>query len=116
MQLSLSRLNHRLPGYETHPEVVQRTAEFHHQIADALLPQADAVFDDTTTLDTAVDMLDAQPAVVQRLIGSLLFPCQLAVYLHPADKYYRLTRRPSQGQKGLEERAIMASQWPSHPW
>jgi putative transposase len=39
-----------------------------------------------------------------------------AVYLHPADKYYRLTRRPSQGQKGLDERAIMASQWPSHPW
>src|SRR5262249_53768506 len=39
-----------------------------------------------------------------------------AVYLHPADKYYRLTRRPSQEQKGLVERAIMASQWPSHPW
>jgi hypothetical protein len=57
--LSLSRLNHRLPGYETHPEVVQGAAQFHHQIADTLLPQADAVFDDTTTLDTAVDMLDA---------------------------------------------------------
>jgi hypothetical protein len=23
------------------------------------------------------------------------------VYLHPADKYHRLTRRPSKGQKGL---------------
>jgi hypothetical protein len=37
---------------------MQGTADFHHQIADALLPQADPVFDDTTTLDTAVDMLD----------------------------------------------------------
>jgi hypothetical protein len=24
-----------------------------------------------------------------------------AVYLHTADNYHRLTRRPSQGQKGL---------------
>ena len=56
---------------------MQGAAEFHHEIADALLPAADPVFDDTTTLDTAVDMLDAQPAVVQGLIGSLLFPCQL---------------------------------------
>jgi hypothetical protein len=39
-----------LPGREAHPEVVQCTAEFHHQIANALLPQADPVFDDTTTL------------------------------------------------------------------
>ena len=32
-----------------------------------------------------------------------------AVYLSPADKSHRLTRRLSQGQKGLEERALMAS-------
>jgi hypothetical protein len=38
------------------------------------------------------------------------------VYLNPAAKYDRLTRRPSQGQKGLDERAIVASQWPSPPW
>ena len=31
------------------------------------------------------------------------------VYLSPAAKYPRITRRPSQGQKGLDERAIMAS-------
>src|SRR5215216_1898187 len=30
--LSLSRLNHRLPRVQTHPEVMQGTAEFHHQI------------------------------------------------------------------------------------
>jgi hypothetical protein len=29
-QLSLSRLNHRLPRGQAHPEVVQGTAEFHH--------------------------------------------------------------------------------------
>ena len=36
--LSLSRLNHWLPGREAHPEVMQGTAEFHHEITDALLP------------------------------------------------------------------------------
>src|SRR5712691_4884703 len=56
--LSLSRLNHRLPRREAYPEVVQGTTEFHHQIADTLLPQADPVFDDATALDTTVDMLD----------------------------------------------------------
>ncbi len=77
VQLSLSRLNHRLPGGEAHPEVVQGTAEFHHQIADTLLPQADAVFDDAAAFDTAVDMLDAQPTLVECLIGPLLLPGQL---------------------------------------
>jgi hypothetical protein len=38
------------------------------------------------------------------------------VYLSPADKYHRLTRRLSQGQKSLDERALLASQWPSEPW
>jgi hypothetical protein len=42
--LSLSRLNHWLPRCETHPEVVQGTAEFHHEITDALLPQPDPIF------------------------------------------------------------------------
>jgi hypothetical protein len=37
------------------------------------------------------------------------------VYLPPADKYHRLTHRLSQEQKGLDERALMASQRPSHP-
>src|SRR5713226_3363369 len=71
--LSLSRLNHRLPGGKTHPEVMQGTAQFHDQIADTLLPQADAVFYDTAALDAAVDMLDPQPPVVQGLVGQVLF-------------------------------------------
>ena len=41
---------------------------------------------------------------------------QTVVYLSPADKSHRLTRRLSQGQKGLEERALLASQRPSEPW
>jgi hypothetical protein len=56
---------------------MQGTTDLHHQIADTLLPQTDAVFDDAAALDTAVHMLDAEPAVVQRLIGLFLLPCQL---------------------------------------
>src|SRR6266446_2832078 len=59
-QLSLSRLNHRLPRYEAHPEVVQGTAQFHHEITDTVLPQPNPVFDDTAALDAAIDMLDPQ--------------------------------------------------------
>jgi len=58
MLLSLFRLNHWLPWSETHPEIVQGAAEFHHQIADTLLPQAQPVFDDPTALDTAVGFPD----------------------------------------------------------
>jgi hypothetical protein len=54
------------------PEVMQDTTEFHHQIADAFFPEADAVFDNATTLDTAVDMLDPQPTLVQGLVRPLL--------------------------------------------
>jgi hypothetical protein len=43
---------------------VQGTAELHHEIADALFPQTDPVFDDATALDTTVDMLDPQPTLV----------------------------------------------------
>src|SRR6266849_289208 len=70
--LSLSRLNHWLPRGETHPEVMQGTAQFHHEITDARLPQPDPVFDDATTLHATVDMLDPQPAMVQGLVGPLL--------------------------------------------
>jgi CheY-like chemotaxis protein len=47
---------------------------------------------------------------------STAFLEQWAVYLHPADKYSRLIRRVSSEQKGLDERALMASQRPSPPW
>ena len=56
---------------------MQGTTDFHHDIADTLLPQADAVFDDAAAFDTTVDMLDAQPTLVECLIGPLLLPGQL---------------------------------------
>jgi hypothetical protein len=38
---------------------MQRTADFHEQIADARLPQAVGVVDDAAALDAAVDVLEA---------------------------------------------------------
>jgi hypothetical protein len=55
---------------------MQGTAEFYHDIPDARLPQTDPVFDNATALDTAVDMLDPQPAAVQGLVGQFLLPRQ----------------------------------------
>jgi hypothetical protein len=72
VHLSLFRLNQRLPRGEAHPEVVQGTAAFHHDITDTLLPQTDAVCDNATALHAAVDMLDPPPAVVQGLVGEVL--------------------------------------------
>src|SRR5262249_14389824 len=60
-QLSLSRLNHGQPRIQAHSEIVQGTAELHHQVTNTLLPQADPVFDDAAALDAAVDMLDPEP-------------------------------------------------------
>jgi hypothetical protein len=76
VHLSLSRLNHWLPRGQAHPAVVQGTAQFHYEIADARLPQTDPVFDDATALHTTVDMLDPEPAIVQGLVGPLLLPRQ----------------------------------------
>jgi len=56
---------------------VEGTTEFHHEITDALLPQADAVFDDATTFHATVDVLDPQPTLVERLICHVLLQCQL---------------------------------------
>src|SRR5262245_20778647 len=77
IRLSLSRLNRRLPRGQAYPEVVQGTAEFHHQITDTLFPQADAAFDDATALHAGVDMVDVQPSLVERLVGELLLQGQL---------------------------------------
>ncbi len=55
---------------------MQGTTDFHHDIADTLLPQADAVFDNATALDTPVDMLNPQPTAVQRLVGHVLLQRQ----------------------------------------
>src|SRR5262249_36474443 len=77
VRLSLSRLNHWLPWGQAHPEVVQGTADGHHQITDACFPQADAVFHDAAAFDTAVDMLHPYPTSMQGPLGPLLLSCQL---------------------------------------
>src|SRR5215510_3625073 len=74
--VSLSRLSHGQPGVQAHPEIVQGTAELHHEIADARLPQPDPVFHNATTLHTAVDMLNPQSAVVEHLVGQVLLQGQ----------------------------------------
>src|SRR5262252_672867 len=75
--MSLSRLNHGQPGVQAHPDMVQGTAELHHEIADSLLPQAAPVFHNATPLDAAVDMLDPQPPLVERLVDQVLLQGQL---------------------------------------
>src|SRR5262249_11267703 len=74
--LSLSRLNHRLPRGQTDPEVMQGTAELHHQIPDPLLPQADPILHKAAALDTAIGMLNAQPPLVKCLVRVLLLQRQ----------------------------------------
>jgi hypothetical protein len=105
-RLSLSRLIHRLPGRETHPEVVQGTAQFHHKITDARLPQPDPVFDDATPLDAPVDMLDAEPAMVQGLVGQCLLQGEfLAAGFLGRHEDRHLGQRERQGPQILQEPA-----------
>jgi hypothetical protein len=55
---------------------MQRTANFHYQIADARLPEAVGVVDDTTALDAAVDVLDTHATARDTPIGGFLCPCE----------------------------------------
>ena len=105
-QLSLSRLNYWLPRIQAHPEVVQGTAEFHHQITDPLLPQADAVLHDAAALDTAVHMLDPQSTLVERLVRPLLLPRQLlALGFLDRHEDHHLRERERQEPQILQEPA-----------
>ena len=100
LSLNLSRLNHCLPRAQAHQEVMQGTAQFHDQIADARLPQADPVFHDAAALDTPVDVLDAQPTLVERLVGELLLPGQLlaAGFLGRHEDCHRRERERQEAQ------------------
>jgi hypothetical protein len=55
------------------------TADLHHQIADTLLPEADAIFHHATALPATVDMLDPEPTLVHenRILRAIRSP---AVY------------------------------------
>ena len=103
--MSLSRLNHWLPRGQTHPEIVQGTAEFHHQITDPVFPEAEAVLHDTAALDTAVDMLDPPP-LVERLVRTLLLQRQLlATGLLRRHEDHHLRERERQETQILQEPA-----------
>jgi hypothetical protein len=69
---SSSRLNHRLPWGETDPKIMQRTADFHDQIAHAHLPQAVRLVHNATALHAAVDVLDADAPTGDAPIGRFL--------------------------------------------
>ncbi len=81
---------------------MQGTTEFHHEIADAVLPQPDAVFHHAAALDTALDMLDPQPTVMQSLVGALLFEGEVlaARFLHGHEDLHL-------GQRARQEAEIL---------
>src|SRR4029450_10008305 len=72
--LSLSRLNHGLPRGEDEPGIMEGIADVPYQIADAHLPEAAAVFDAATALDTARDRAVPQPTLVELLGSHMLLP------------------------------------------
>src|SRR5262245_40845631 len=109
--MSLSRLNHGQPGVQAHPEIVQGTAELHHEIADALLPQADPVFHNTTPLDAAVDMLDPQPPLVEHLVGQVLLQGQL-----PTAWLLRRHEDPHLRERERQEAQILQQPTPNWEW
>jgi hypothetical protein len=124
--LSLSRLNHWQPGVQAYPEIVQGATELHHQIADALLPQAHPVFHNATPLDAAVDMLDPEPPLVERLVGQVLLQGQLptaGLLRRHEDRHLReregqeaqILQQPTPRQEGvgsgLSDAQIMDSTW-----
>jgi len=53
---------------------MQGTTKFHDQIVDARLPQEEPIFDAATALDTATDMVDPQPTLVEPLVRHGLLP------------------------------------------
>src|SRR5262245_50971486 len=73
--MSLSRLNHWLPRRQAHPEVVQGTADLHHEIADTLLPQADPIFHDAAALGVT-GAIKSHSFIIALNINKLSFSAQ----------------------------------------
>ena len=104
----------------------QRTAACHHELTDARLPQADAVLHDATALDTAGDMLDPQPTLMQRLVGSVLRQRQLlaagflgrheALPLEQCEgQEAQILQQPAPGRKGQGVASAMGFSWTRPP-
>jgi hypothetical protein len=89
---------------------MEGTAEVPHQIADALLPQPNPVFDDTPAFDTAVDRLHAPSAIVQSLVGQLLFQGEFL-----AAGFLRRQEDLALGQREGQQAPILPQPAPSGP-
>jgi len=59
---------------EDEPGMRPGTADVPHPIAAAHLPEAASVFDAATALGTAMDIVDPQPTLVERLVSHVLLP------------------------------------------
>lgn len=69
---------HSFPGRAANTEVVQGTGDFSNHIACIVTGETDCVFEHATALDTAVDVLDADPSSRQFPVYGLLFVRQCA--------------------------------------
>ena len=56
---------------------MQRTADFHHHVANAGFPHSDRLFEHTAAFDAAVDMLDAYAPPSKLPLPRVLCPRQL---------------------------------------
>ena len=56
---------------------MQGATELHHQITDALRPQAEPVLHTATALDSVIDMVDPQPTLVELPVHHVLLPREL---------------------------------------
>jgi hypothetical protein len=76
-----------------------------------VLPQADPVLHDATTLDAAVHMLDPEPPLVERLVGQFLLQGQL-----PTAWLLRRHEDLHVGQRERQEAQILQQPTPSREW
>ena len=67
----------RLPRRQAEPKVMQRTADFHHQIVHTRFSQTARVLDNAAALDATVDVLDTNPTTRDPPIDRFLRPREL---------------------------------------
>jgi hypothetical protein len=85
---------------------MQRTADFHDQIADARLPKTVRVVDDATALHAAVDVLDAHATARNAPVRSFLRGCEFpAPRLLGRHDHLDVRQRKRQDPKILEQAA-----------
>lgn len=77
---------------------MEGAGDFHDQIANTPAPEADALFDHATALDTTVDVFDTNAPAGQGLIGCFLLLAQLTAprLLERLDDFYSIE---GEGQK-----------------